>query len=135
MITYRLLFDDTDAGIYRANSILVSSPTGSTAYSLSAGGALMMPSIQALQVVPVAPLTMTARPIIVSADTQIEIQAWGGQVATRSDGLEWITSHVDYTKEEPFSLFVQNQGSVRILHNKDWNFFDMLTQKLGWIKE
>lgn len=135
MITYRLVFDDTDAGIYRANSLLVSSPSGSTAYSLSAGGALMMPAIQAMQVVPVAALTMTARPIVVSHDTNIEIQAWGGQIATRADGLEWMHTNAEYTKDNPFTLFVQSHGTVRILHNKDWNYFDMLTQKLGWIKE
>jgi NAD+ kinase len=135
MITYKLSFDDTDAGIYRANSLLVSSPSGSTAYSLSAGGALMMPAIQAMQVVPVAALTMTARPIVVSHNTKIEIQAWGGKIATRADGLEWMHTDAEYTKENPFTMFVQSSSEVKILHNKDWNYFDMLTQKLGWIKE
>lgn len=135
MITYRLIFDDTDAGVYRANSVLVSSPSGSTAYSLSAGGALMMPAIHAMQVVPVAPLTMTARPIIISPDTHIEIQVWGGKIAVRGDGLEWLCTNSEYTKENPFTMFVQSHGDVRILHDKDWNYFDMLTSKLGWIKE
>ena len=135
MITYRLIFDDTDAGVYRANSVLVSSPSGSTAYSLSAGGALMMPALHAMQVVPVAPLTMTARPIIVSPDTHIEIQAWGGRIAARGDGLEWLCTNSEYTKENPFTMFVQSHGDVRILHDKDWNYFNMLTSKLGWIKE
>jgi len=135
MITYRLIFDDTDAGIYRANSVLISSPSGSTAYSLSAGGALMMPAIQAMQVVPVAPLTMTARPIIISPDTHVEIQAWGGKIATRADGLEWMHTNTEYTKEHPFTVFMQSHGDVRILHDKNWDYFSMLTQKLGWIRE
>ena len=135
MITYRLIFDDTDAGIYRANSLLVSSPSGSTAYALSAGGALMMPAIQAMQVVPVASQTMTARPIVISHDTRVEVHAWGGRIATRSDGLEWLCSNDNYTEKEPFVMFVQKHGSVRVLHNSGWNYFDMLAQKLGWIKE
>ncbi|TFG95765.1 NAD(+)/NADH kinase [Candidatus Thorarchaeota archaeon] len=135
MITYRLILDDTDSGVYRANSLLVSTPSGSTAYSLSAGGALMMPAIQAMQVVPVAALTMTARPIVISHDTSVEIQAWGGKMTARSDGLEWVNSDKEYTKEDPFTVFVKHAGTVSILHNKDWNYFDMLTQKLGWIKE
>jgi NAD+ kinase len=135
MITYRLIFDDTDAGVYRANSLLVSSPSGSTAYSLSAGGALMMPAVRAMQVVPVAALTMTARPIVISPDTQVEIQVWGGKITSRYDGVLWVDGNIEYTKDNPFTLFVQSHGRAKILHDKDWNYFNMLTQKLGWVKE
>jgi NAD+ kinase len=130
MITYRLIFDDTDAGIYQANSLLVSSPSGSTAYSLSAGGALMMPTLKAMQVVPVAPLTLTARPIIISHNTKVEIQAWGGDITTRADGIEWTTGVG--TKKDPFTLFVQSSDPVRIMQTKNWNYFDMLSEKLHW---
>lgn len=135
MITYKLRFDNTDAGIYRANSILVSTPNGSTAYSLSAGGALMLPSINAVQVVPVAPLTLTARPIIVSHNTLVEIQAWGGKLAIRSDGQSKYNNDREFTAEDPLTLCVMGSKSVRILHDKEWNYFNMLSNKLGWIKE
>ncbi len=135
MITYKLRFDDVDAGLYRANSILVATPSGSTAYSLSAGGALMLPSLDAVQVVPVAPLTMTARPIIVPHKTVIEIQAWGGKLAVRADGQSAYSSTKEYIQEDPLVMHVVGDRSAQILHSADWNYFDMLTNKLGWIKE
>lgn len=136
MITYRLRFNDVDAGIHRANSILVSSPMGSSAYSLSAGGALMMPGIEAMQVVPVAPLTMTSRPLIVGADVNVEVDVWGGKVAVRADGTEQIITEVEHDEKHPYKVVIRAYPKrVKILHNDNWNYFDVLSTKLGWIKE
>lgn len=132
MIKYRLSFDGVDAGIHRANSILISTPTGSTAYSLSAGGALMMPSMHAIQVVPVAPLTLTSRPIIVSGDTVIGVEVWGKDIAVKRDGCPNIILNPATTTT---TVVVQStQETVRVIHDRRWNFFDVLTDKLGWVK-
>ena len=134
-LSYRLWIDDHCAGEHRANSLIVATPTGSTAYSLSAGGSLMMPSMKALQIVPVAPMTMTSRPIIVGERSKITVDAWGGDLAIRADGVERHVYEQSFTKDRPFRLDLSISDSpVRILHNVSWDFFDVLSSKLGWIK-
>lgn len=134
IITYHLSVGGHDAGVHRANSVLVATPTGSTAYTLSAGGALMMPNMAALQIVPVAPLTMTSRPIIVDASARVEVRAWGNNVIVRADGTK-VMGPIKTDKNNPAVFSIQLAGSVRIFHPRGWNYFDVLTNKLGWIKE
>lgn len=136
MITYRLLIGNVDAGVHRANGLLVSTPTGSTAYSLSVGGALLMPEMDAIQIVPVAPSTMTSRPIIVPASTSIELHAWGGDITIRADGQivdDVAAAGWTPTKECPYKVTISPfKNKAKILHFAGWNFFDVLTEKLGW---
>lgn len=141
LITYRLRIGDVDAGIHKANGILIATPTGSTAYSLSVGGALMMPEMEAIQIAPVAPATMTSRPIIVPTSAPIELQVWGGgPITVRADGQvvgscegECIAKS---TKENPYVVTVSPyRNKAKVLHFDGWNFFDVLTEKLGWKHE
>lgn len=139
MITYQLRVGNVDAGVHRANGILVATPTGSTAYSLSVGGALMMPDMKAIQIVPVAPSTMTSRPIIVPARMPIELLVWGGDVTVRADGQIVDTAQEGDkvpTRDNPYRLTIAPyKHTANILHFDGWNFFDVLTEKLGWKHE
>lgn len=139
LITYRLRIGDVDAGIHRANGLLISTPTGSTAYSLSVGGALMMPEMDAIQIVPVAPATMTSRPIIVPSSTHIEMHVWGGDVTVRADGRileDMIVEGWKPSKADPYKVTIKPYvNKAKILHFSGWNFFDVLTEKLGWKHE
>lgn len=135
MITYKLQIGDQDAGVHKANSLLISTPTGSTAYSLSAGGALMTPTIKAIQIVPVAPVRLTSRPIIAPHDQRLLISAWGDGITVRVDGQVADRCDRKFTAEDPYQLEVSGDPLVaKVVHFKGWNFFDMLTQKLGWVK-
>jgi len=71
--TYDLYIDKVFVSSYRADGMIVSTPTGSTAYSLSAGGPVLMPSVSALLVTPVAPHALTHRPLVVPDSAEIEI--------------------------------------------------------------
>jgi NAD+ kinase len=71
--TYDLHIDKTFVSSYRADGIIVATPTGSTAYSLSAGGPVLMPTVKAFVVTPVAPHSLTHRPLVVPDDVEIEI--------------------------------------------------------------
>lgn len=137
MISYRLSFGrctPIDAGIHKANSIMVSTPTGSTAYSLSAGGALMYPTMRALQVVPVAPATLTSRPLLVDSDMNISISIQKGSVLVRADGQQ-VKVLENISKDQQFTInVVGDDHQCRVMHSSDWNFFTMLSNKLGWIK-
>jgi NAD+ kinase len=71
--TYDLYVDKTFVSSYRADGMIVATPTGSTAYSLSAGGPVMMPTVQAFVITPVSPHALTHRPLVVPDSSQIEI--------------------------------------------------------------
>lgn len=135
MIEYHLQIDKFDGGIHRANSILFSTSTGSTAYALSAGGVLMMPSLHAIQIVPVAPMTLTSRPLIVDPNRTIKVAVWADGLSLRGDGNILLETDNVYTKESPaYFGFQAHPVQVRILHLESWDFFEVLHQKLGWIK-
>lgn len=136
MINYRLFIDDVDGGVHRANSLVIATATGSTAYSLSAGGALLFPSLDAFQIVPVAPMTLTARPIIVGGNATIRVRIWGGKTSIRRDGTLQSTRVDDNTTEVSASEYRFTRGDpTRVLHFNDWNFFEVLSDKLGWDKD
>lgn len=128
IITYQLQIGDMYAGEHQARSLLLSAPTGSTAYSLSAGGGLLLPSMEVFQIIPVAPLSITSRPIIVPSKLPIKVKVHTyNTLSVRADGQEILKS------DDPLELtFIEHPHSVRVLHNKEWNFFTMLTNKLGW---
>ncbi len=71
--TYDLHIDKTFVASYRADGMIVATPTGSTAYSLSAGGPVMMPTVKAFVITPVAPHSLTHRPLVVPDSVEIEI--------------------------------------------------------------
>jgi NAD+ kinase len=71
--TYDLYVDKTFVSSYRADGMIVATPTGSTAYSLSAGGPVLMPSVNAFVITPVAPHSVTHRPLVVPDSAEIEI--------------------------------------------------------------
>lgn len=133
LIQYHLQIGNVDAGYHRGNSLILGTPTGSTAYTLSAGGGLMLPSMKAIQIVPVSPLSMTSRPIIVPADEDQEII-----VAVETEG-EWTLKcdgQVMKTAQSPGIVKVRAcDVPVNVIHPKGWNFFNMLTKKLGWKSE
>lgn len=117
---------------YKADGIIVSTPTGSTAYSLSAGGPIVMPSLDAMVVTPICPHTLTLRPIVMPDDKTIEITFPDNQ----SGGLGLA---VDGQVQE--SLELHAKVSIRKASYKtqmiifsDTNYFGVLSKKMGWGK-
>jgi NAD+ kinase len=136
---YDLFIDRAFAGSHTANGVIICTPTGSTAYALAVGGAIIMPSVpDILQVVPIAPQTMTSRPLIVPAspgltikfpvykDRPITIRADGQPIAEYSNDADQVQFHtVSITPIEK---------RVKLLHHNSWNHFDTLNKKLNWNK-
>lgn len=133
MVTYRLNIDRVDAGVHKANSLLVSTATGSTAYALAAGGVLMTPEMDALQIVPVAPTRLTSRPIITSAEV-VEVHVWGDGIAIRTDGQVAHRTETKFTEDNPCVVRIVKYKPAKVVHFDGWNFFNVLHEKLGWIK-
>lgn len=129
LIKYRLRINDVDAGYHRANAVIVGTPTGSTAYTLSNGGGLLYPSMSVMQIVPVAPLSLSSRPIIVPGDAVVEL--------TIETEYEWVikgdgATRIGFGKGGRSIQITKYPHNTRILHTKDWNFFNMLSDKLHW---
>jgi NAD+ kinase len=112
----------------RADGLIVATPTGSTAYALSAQGPIVDPGVAAILLVPVAPHALTNRPIAVRDSVVIEIALLGGKDASlRCDG------QANFPLVEGDSVVVRLADQrVRLLHPKDHDHFAMLRRKLHW---
>ncbi|MEG0937624.1 MAG: NAD kinase [Comamonas sp.] len=113
----------------RADGLIVATPTGSTAYALSAGGPMLHPSIPAWVMVPIAPHNLSNRPIVLPDAQEITIEVVGGRgdVSANFD-MQSLASlqHGDRI------LVTRADHSVHFLHPKGWNYFATLRKKLGW---
>ena len=114
----------------RSDGVIISTPTGSTAYALSAGGAIIHPGTDVISMVPVSPHTLSNRPIILPADSLVEftIQNRTKNCAhVSSDGLIGCT----LTGDEIVKI-KRSQHAVKLVHTESYNYFAMLRAKLGW---
>ena len=113
---------------HRADGIIVATPTGSTAYALSAGGPLLHPLVPAWTLVPIAPHTLSNRPIVVADPVEIAIEIVAGRDASASFDMQSIASlqHGDRV------VVRRSDYRVRFLHPMGWSYFDTLRKKLHW---
>ena len=113
---------------YQADSLIVSSPTGSTAYSLAAGGPILMPDVQSFVVTPVSAHSLTHRPLVVRDTSQIEIVVMTGEDEAYLSidgqaGMPLFDSDRVYCRKSEYQ--------VKLLHTKG-TFFEVLSAKLKW---
>jgi NAD+ kinase len=93
ILTLEARTDDGPVTTYRADGLIVATPTGSTAYNLSAGGPIILPGLDAIVLAPVCPHALTQRPVVLPASAQIEIRVWpqrSGEVQLTVDGQEGL---------------------------------------------
>ncbi len=112
----------------RADGMILSSPTGSTAYALSAGGPLMHPSVRGWVLVPIAPHTLSNRPIVLPDAEEVSIELVGGRDASANFDMQSLA-----TLAIGDTVMVRRSDyRVRFLHPKGWSYFDTLRKKLHW---
>lgn len=112
----------------RADGLIVASPTGSTAYALSAGGPMLHPSLRGWVMVPIAPHTLSNRPIVLSDSSEIAIEVVGGRDISANFDMQSLATllHGDRI------LVTRAEDSVRFLHPRGWSYFATLRKKLRW---
>ncbi len=112
----------------RADGFIIASPTGSTAYALSAGGPLLHPSIPGWVMVPIAPHTLSNRPVVLPDAEEISIELVAGRDASANFDMQSLASlqHGDRV------LVRRSEFRVRFLHPRGWSYFDTLRKKLHW---
>lgn len=123
---------EVDAGKWRvatarADGVIISTPTGSTAYNLSSGGPILHPNIEALVISPICPHNMAFRPVVVPPrDISIKVVTPGHL------SIDGRKSH--NMQPGDYVLIEQSQHKLKMLVNSDYNFFDVLRAKFGWDK-
>jgi NAD+ kinase len=128
LIELEVKIDGKFVYVLRADGLIVSTPTGSTAYALSAGGPILHPAVSAFAIVPVCPHTLSNRPIAVGSDAQIEI------IMHRcADARVHYDSHSHCRLEPGDRILVRRYpSSIRLLHPVGHNYYHMLREKLHW---
>jgi len=130
MIEFETRIDDEFVNHQRADGIVVSTPTGSTAYALSSGGPILHATLDAITLVPISPHTLSSRPLVVNADAQIKIlicNTKGGIAQVTCDGHLSTDVHVgDHIKVK------RKADKITLLHPKHHNYFEILRAKLHW---
>ena len=111
---------------YMADGIIISTPTGSTAYGMAAGGPVLAPNVDAITIVPICPHTFSARPIVVSADSEIRIlPCKNNEYKVSADG------QVVFSLSEPLVVSKSEyKANLALLSNND--FYAVLRNKLNW---
>ena len=124
------------AAFVRGDGIIVSSPSGSTAYSLAAGGSIVHPLVDAILLTPICPHTLTSRPLIIpgSSTIQLKVSYQGSTSADlvyyTVDGQEGMT-----LKDEDEILITTSQSSVFFVKSPSKNYFQVLGTKLKWANQ
>ncbi len=128
MVELRVEVDGRFVSNQRADGLIIASPTGSTAYAMSAGGAIMHPSIAGWLMVPIAPHTLSNRPIVLSDTSEVAIEIVAGKDASANFDMQSLASLLHGDK----IVVRKSEHRVRFLHPLGWSYFDTLRKKLHW---
>lgn len=121
-----LIINDSPVATYRSDGLIVATPTGSTAYSLSAGGPILEPTLSCMIVSPISPHTLSMRPVVVSAERTISIGV-RGEAMLSADGEP--VSHL----QSGMSVHVRKSKNTTTLAGlRGRDFYHVLRSKLGW---
>lgn len=130
MMEFELYIDGQFVYSQRSDGLIVSTPTGSTAYALSAGGPIMHPELNAIVLVPMNPHTLSSRPIVVGGDSDIEIL-----VGSRNELHPRITcdGQAEVAVELGDVIKIRRKPRpLKLIHPLDHNFYETCRDKLGW---
>jgi len=130
MIEFETRINDEFVNHQRADGIVVSTPTGSTAYALSAGGPILHATLDAITLVPISPHTLSSRPLVINADSQIKIL-----ICNTKDGIAQATcdGHLSTDVHVGDHIKVKRKADkITLLHPKQHNYFEILRAKLHW---
>lgn len=129
IIEIETYLNDQFVNSFRADGLIVSTPTGSTAYNLSAGGPVIYPSMNAVVITPICPFTLSNRPIVVPDDSVIEVRLMTGNedVALTLDG------QVGFPLQAGDRVIIRKSSTTfNLVQPANRNYFDVLRDKLRW---
>jgi NAD+ kinase len=129
MIEFEILIDKQFVCSQRADGLIITTPTGSTAYALSAGGPILHPTLNAIVLVTICSHTLSSRPLVIAGDSLIELVVHHNETPAfiSCDGQQRIPIPAGEKIE-----IRKKQEQLRLIHPTDYNYFETLRVKLGW---
>ncbi|TMN89409.1 NAD(+) kinase [Pseudoalteromonas phenolica] len=130
MIEFEAFIDNQFVFSQRSDGLIVSTPTGSTAYSLSGGGPILTPELNAMALVPMFPHTLSSRPLVVDGDKEVRLKL----SLENTDSLQVsCDSHVVLAVLPGDEVLIKKaKSALRLIHPKSYSYYDVLRQKLNW---
>ena len=129
VVRFTVFVDEEPIGSYSADGLVVSTPTGSTGYSLSAGGPIVVPTVESIVLTPVSPHTLAMRPLVLPPQVEVKVRADDGP----EELLVTIDGQVGTTFTGGETLVVRRaRNPVQIVRFPGTTFFTRLRRKLGW---
>ncbi|GLT19439.1 NAD kinase [Vibrio zhanjiangensis] len=130
MIEFEVYIDKNFAFSLRADGLIVSTPTGSTAYSLSGGGPILSPSLNAISLVPMFPHTLSSRPLVVDSKRRIRLVVSPENRGTQEVSCDGQVS-LPVSPGDEVHIY-QSPNTLHLIHPKDYSYYHVLRNKLGW---
>ena len=130
LMRYRLNVNEKVVYEQRSDGLIIATPTGSTAYSLSAGGPIIHPSLDVWTILPMLPQSLSSRPFIISSDENVEVELFDGPSESAKicvDGQDDI--------DIPYGIKIsisKMEKTLKLVHPVDNDFFEACREKLGW---
>jgi len=115
----------------RADGLIISTPTGSTAYALSSGGPIIHPSLNALLLVSICPHTLTNRPIVISGDSRLQITLADSQIGQAQLSCDSVLQQEIIPGDR---ITIEKRQRIRLIHPQGHDHYTILRTKLGWGK-
>lgn len=130
MIDFELYIDDEFVYRQRSDGLIISTPTGSTAYALSVGGPIMHPGLDAIVVVPLNPHTLSSRPIVVQASSEIKVVVGDQRDIRPHVTCDGQTHQITTAGDE--IVVKKKPEKLHLIHPLDHDFYEVCRTKLGW---
>ena len=130
LMRYRLNVNDKVVYEQRSDGLIIATPTGSTAYALSAGGPIIHPSLDVWTILPMLPQSLSSRPFVISTDEKVEMDLFDGPNENAKicvDGQDDID--IPYGQK---ILISKMEKTLKLVHPNDNDFFEACREKLGW---
>lgn len=130
MIEFEVYIDDKFAFTQRSDGLIISTPTGSTAYSLSGGGPILSPSIDAISLVPMYPHTLSSRPLVIDARRHIKLVAAPKNAGSLKVSCDSQVA-LPVSPGDEVHIF-RSPSFLKLIHPIDYDYYKTLRTKLGW---
>ncbi|ABM02757.1 NAD(+) kinase [Psychromonas ingrahamii 37] len=130
MLEFEVYVNDDFMLNQRADGLIIATPTGSTAYSLSGGGPILTPNLDAISLLPMFPHTLNSRPIVIDANSCVRLKI---AQSNKSEMQISCDSHVNLSVLPGDEIIIKkSQDQLKLVHPKNYNYFHVLQNKLGW---
>jgi len=133
MIEFETYINGQFVNFQRSDGLVVSTPTGSTAYALSSGGPLLHATLDAMVLVPICPHTLSNRPLVINADSKVEVVIGESQQSTSQVTFDGQTAFD--VKPGDKIVIEKKENAIHLIHPSSYDYYEILRAKLHWSEQ